>query len=165
MSRSRSQVHSSRESTVSQRSRSTPSHIKDDVRVPFQVIPFNVAPAVKSDLRRLAYERFVYDFTSLESPHLPVEEPSDALWAFIPPLYEQASPDSCLSTIIHAVAYMNFAHRCNSPKAEALAEEYLGKGLRMISKMIADKKRAASNDTLCSAFLLGVFEVVQLSLR
>jgi hypothetical protein len=111
------------------------------------------------DLRRLAYERFLYDFVILESPNHPSNEPSDALWSFIPVLYQRAADDSCVATVINAVAYANFAHRCNAPHAEALGEESLGKGMVLLSKMIADKKQAVSDEALCSVYLMGVYEV------
>ena len=107
----------------------------------------------------MAYERFLYDFVTPEPPNKPLDEPSDAMWNFIPVLYQRAAEGSCVSTVIHAVAYANFAHRCNAPQAEALGEEYLGRGMALLSKMIADKKLAATDEALCSVYLMGVYEV------
>lgn len=107
----------------------------------------------------MAYERFLYDFVILEPPSTLSNEPSDAMWSFIPVLYQRAAEDSCVSTVIHAVAYVNFAHRCNAPQAEALGEECLGRGMTLLSKMIADKKQAATDEALCSVYLMGVYEV------
>lgn len=107
----------------------------------------------------MAYERFLYDFVVFESPKHPSNEPSDALWSFIPVLYEKAAEDSCVATVINAVAYCNFAHRCNAPQAEALAEECLGRGVVLLSKMIADKKQAVTDEAMCSVYLMGVYEV------
>lgn len=64
-----------------------------------------------------------------------------------------------MATVVHAVSYINFANRCNAPHAETLAEECLGKGILLLSKMIGDKKLAASNEALCSVYLMGVYEV------
>lgn len=119
----------------------------------------SIAPEFKPDLRRLAYERFLYDFIIPESPNHPLDEPSDSLWSFIPILYSRAAEDSCVATIVNAVAYMNFANRCNAPQAAALGEECLGKGMVMLSKMLADKKQAVSDEALCSVYLMGVYEV------
>jgi hypothetical protein len=107
----------------------------------------------------LAYERFLYDFVIQEAPNHPVNEPSDALWSFIPVLYERAAEDSCVATVVNAVAYVNFANRCNAPQAEAMGEEALGRAMVMLSKMIADKKQAVSDEALCSVYLMGVYEV------
>ncbi|KAJ8106175.1 hypothetical protein OPT61_g9714 [Boeremia exigua] len=119
----------------------------------------SIAPALKPDLRRLAYERFLYDFVIMESPNHPPDEPSDSLWSFIPTLYNRAAEDSCVVTVVNAVAYVNFATRCNAPHAEALGEECLGRGMLLLSKMIADKKQAMSDEALCSVYLMGVFEL------
>lgn len=74
-------------------------------------------------------------------------------------LYNRAAEDSCVATVVNAVAYVNFANRCNAPQAEALGEEALGKGMLLLSKMISDKKQAMSDEALCSVYLMGVFEV------
>jgi hypothetical protein len=60
---------------------------------------------------------------------------------------------------VNAVAYINFANRCNSPQAATLAEESFGQGIRMLSSMITNSEKAASNDALCSVHLMGVYEV------
>ncbi len=125
----------------------------------FGLDDLSIAPELKSDLRRLAYERFLYDFVILESPNQTPDEPSDSLWSFIPVLYNRAAPDSCVATVVNAVAYVNFANRCNAPPAEALGEECLGRGMLLLSKMIADKKQATSDEALCSVYLMGVYEV------
>ena len=111
------------------------------------------------DIRRLAYERFVYDFVALESTYCPVGEPSDALWGFLPELYRRSGDKSCVVAIIDAVAYTNFAHRCNAPQAETLAEQSLGTGMALLAKMIANEQRAASNEALGAVYFLGFYEV------
>lgn len=74
-------------------------------------------------------------------------------------LYDRAAEDSCVATVVNAVAYVNFANRCNAPQAEAMGEEALGRGMVLLSKMIADKRQAMSDDALCSVYLMGVYEV------
>jgi hypothetical protein len=111
------------------------------------------------DIRRLAYERFVYDFVALESPNCPVDEPSDALWGFLPELYRKSGDNSCVVAIIDAVAYTNFAHRCNAPQAETLAEQSLGTGMTLLAKTIANEQHAASNEALAAVYFLGFYEV------
>ncbi|KAH6639835.1 hypothetical protein C7974DRAFT_410787 [Boeremia exigua] len=118
----------------------------------------SLVPELAPDLRRAAYERFLYDFVILEAPNRPPDEPSDSLWSFIPVLYERAAADSCVATIVDAVAYVNFANRCDAPHAEALGEECLGKATVLLSKMIADKRLARTDEALCSVYLMGVYE-------
>jgi hypothetical protein len=119
----------------------------------------SITPAVRSNLCHLAYERFVYDFVTPGNPNRPPEEPSDALWTFVPLLYQHTAPDSCLAAIVQAVSYVNYSNRYGSPQAALLAEESFGKGLHLLSRAIRDKAQAASNDVLCSVLLLGIFEV------
>lgn len=107
----------------------------------------------------MAFERFVYDFVTPNHPDHPPDEPSEGLWTFIPVLYEAAPPDSCFATVVNAVACVNYANRCNAPYAMAVAEEFMVKGITMLSKVLADKKLAASDEALCSVYLMGVYEV------
>lgn len=118
-----------------------------------------ITPELKLDLRHLAFERFLYDFVLDDNPDRQPHEPSDALWTFIPELYHSVPEDSCLAKVIDAVAYVNFASRCNAPQAEALGEDCMGKGIALLSKMIADKKLAASNEALCAVYMMGAYEV------
>jgi hypothetical protein len=124
----------------------------------------SITSAVRLNLCHLAYERFVYDFVTPGTPTRPPEEPSDALWTFVPLLYQHSASGSCLATIVQAVSYLNYSNRCVSPQAALLAEESFGKGLNLLSQAIRDKEQASSNDVLCSALLLGVFEVWPYSL-
>jgi hypothetical protein len=113
----------------------------------------------RQDILHLAYDRFVYDFVASEDPNRPPDEPSDALFSFVPLLYQHAEPGSCLTTIVNAVAYINYANRCNSAHAAILAEESFGEGIRLLAGVLTDTEKAASNDTLCSVHLMGIFEV------
>jgi hypothetical protein len=118
-----------------------------------------ITPVVNPDFRRRAFERFVYDFVLPDSPTRPKDEPSDALWTFIPVLYQGASDDSLIAMAVDAVAYVNFSNRCNDPHAATLGEECVAKAIPMLTKVIADKKQSATNEALCSVYLMGVYEV------
>lgn len=118
----------------------------------------HITPCVEPDLRQLAFDRFMYDFVSPDDPNRPPEEPADALWSFMPIIYENAAEGSCYRTVLDAVAYVNYANRCAAPQAMVLAEECMAKGINLISKMVTDKKMAATDETLCSVYILGVYE-------
>lgn len=120
---------------------------------------FSIAPGTTPNLRRLAYERFIYDFVVFETPNKLPEDPSDAIWDFIPHLYQTSKEGTCLTTVVDAIAYANFSNRCNAPQALHLAEECLGKGIKLLQGMIADKEQATSDEALCSVYLMGVYEV------
>ncbi|KAF1849787.1 uncharacterized protein K460DRAFT_300146 [Cucurbitaria berberidis CBS 394.84] len=178
--RKRSKSHQRRDISEGSTSNNTPPSDKSSPYEPLNEPPYHVsdvntsivhfdeltiAPRVKPDILRLAYDRFIYDFVLPKSPNRPPDQPSDALFSFIPILYENAAEDSCLATVVNAVAYVNFANRCNAPQAEALAEECLGKGITMLSKVIADKILAGTNDTLCSVYLMGIYENLTIQQR
>lgn len=119
----------------------------------------HIVPSIAPDMGRLAYERFVYDFVTPEHPNKSPDEPSESVWTFIPVLYRNTSPDSCLAMIVNAVSYVNFANRCNAPQMALLAEEYIGKGIKMLSRTIGNSQQAASDDALCSAYLMQIYDV------
>lgn len=147
--------HSSTTSHDSPRSETT-SHSSN------AVIDFNnltLGPEVQPDLLQQAYERFIYDFVVFETPGRPTGEPSDALWDFIPSLYQTSQEGSCLKTVVNALSCANFHSRCNAPFAQVLAEEWMGKGIKQLQKQIADKRLASSDDTLAAVYLMGVYEV------
>lgn len=125
----------------------------------FNFNELSISPTIQPDLRRLAYERFLYDFVHFETPSRAPEEPSDAVWDFIPHLYQGAAEGSCLATVVDAVSYSNFAARCNAPQAQILADEYIGKGIRLLQKSIANEREAPLDETLCAVYLMGVYEV------
>ncbi|KAF2849023.1 hypothetical protein T440DRAFT_469769 [Plenodomus tracheiphilus IPT5] len=134
-------------------------HNASDVVAPIpDLADMHITSDVEPDLRQLAYERFVYDFVSPDDPNRPPEQPTDSLWAFMPVIYQNAAQGSCYRTVLDAVAYVNYANRCADPEAMALAEESMAKGINLISKSIADKKLAATDETLCAVYLLGVYE-------
>lgn len=118
-----------------------------------------ITPEPNLDLRHLAFERLLYDFVSGDNPDRPTNGPSDALWSFLPILYKKAPEKSCLATIVDAVAYANFANRCHATQAESLAEEHMAKGIALLAHVVADKTLAASDEALCSVYMMGVFEV------
>lgn len=118
-----------------------------------------IAPSIVPDLRRIAYERFLYDFVAPETPNRPPDEASDGLYTFVPILYENAHPNSCIATVIEAVAYVNFSNRFKSSQAALLGEEAFGKGVTALSSMITNPKLAPTDEALGSAYLMSVFEV------
>jgi hypothetical protein len=134
----------------------------NDIAPIIDLSQMTITPVINPDFRRQAFERFVYDFVLPDSPNRLKDEPSDALWTYIPVLYQGAPEDSLVVTVVDAVSYVNFANRCNAPHAGALGEECLGKGIAMLTKIIADKKQSATNETLCSVYLMGVYEVCEL---
>lgn len=90
---------------------------------------------------------------------MPPNTQSDALFTFIPELYNNAPESSCIAKVVDAVSYVNLANRCGATEAEALAEECISQGIALLSRMIADKKMAASNEALCAVYMMGVYEV------
>jgi hypothetical protein len=119
----------------------------------------SMSSRIGPDLHRLAYERFVYDYVVFETPHKPPGALSDGIYDFIPTLYQRAPDGSCLVMAVDAVAYVNFASRCNAPQAQALGEESLGKAIKLLQTAIADKQQAPTDEILCSVYLMGIYGV------
>ncbi|PSN58729.1 hypothetical protein BS50DRAFT_509890, partial [Corynespora cassiicola Philippines] len=115
------------------------------------------------DIGQLSYQRFIYDFVVFESPHLPPGAISDAIWEFIPTMYQRSAPGSCLTAVVEAVAYVNFANRYKAPQALILAEERLQKSIQLLRRRISTKRKASTDHTLCAVFLMGLYENLTLS--
>lgn len=113
---------------------------------------------VWSDIRRRAFERFLYDFVTIETGD-DSEESSAALFDFVPVMYKQAGEGSCFATIVDAVCYTNYSARCRSSEARLMADECLGKGIGLLQKMLQDSEQARTDEALGSVYLLGLFEV------
>ncbi|CAN9301107.1 unnamed protein product [Alternaria alternata] len=64
-----------------------------------------ITPVANPDFRRRAFERFVYDFVLPDQPNRPADQPDEALWTFIPLLYQGAPEDSLIATAVDAVSY------------------------------------------------------------
>lgn len=118
-----------------------------------------ISPAIQPTLCDAAYARFLYDFVTHGSSKKVPGEPSDGIFTFVPALYERAAPNSLLVAITQAVSYSNFANRCNSSEAAARGEELFGRSITMLSKAVSDKQKAASDEVLCSTYMMGVYEV------
>ncbi|ORY05571.1 hypothetical protein BCR34DRAFT_519492 [Clohesyomyces aquaticus] len=134
--------------------------------------------SIPPDLHRLAYERFLYDWVALDTPRKdPSEtsdgifdwvtqntpsadpsEPSDGIFDWIPPLYQRSARGSCFASVVDALAYLNFSCRCNFPQAQGLAEESIGKSIKLLQAAIADPIEAKTDSTLGAVYLMGVYE-------
>lgn len=113
---------------------------------------------IKTDLYRLAYNRFLFDFVLPNNP-ADHDGPRDGFLGFLPSFYEQSSPDSCLFAAVSAVSFANFDGRFKSPEARLLGSEYCGKALKLIQHAIQDYSQAKSDETLFAVYLLGIYEV------
>ena len=119
-----------------------------------------INPAVKEDdLAHKAYERFIYDFVIYEDANVAAGEPENGFWDWVPPLFERAAEGSCLKITVRAVAYANFSARCNAPAVQGLADELMGKALKLLQGQLADKSLAVKDDTLAAVYLMGAYEV------
>jgi hypothetical protein len=111
------------------------------------------------DLRRLAYERYVYDFVVPESPNKSSGAYSDAMYEYIPMLYQKAPEGSCLVMAVDACAYANLVNRRDIPEAQALGADCVGKAIKLLQSAIADPERAPTDGTVCAVYMLGIYGV------
>ncbi|KAH7125100.1 hypothetical protein B0J11DRAFT_549974 [Dendryphion nanum] len=115
---------------------------------------------IQPDLRRQAYERFLYDFVAEQAAENDPGGSPNALWDFIPVLYDRSQEGSCFATVIDALSYFNFAARCNAPHAQVLAEEAHGRSLQLIHSSILDKNLAPTDEALGSVLMMSVYETL-----
>lgn len=112
---------------------------------------------IKPDLHQLAYNRFLFDFV-LPNDSVNRDGPNNGFLTFLPSLYEQSSPGSCLYAAMFAVSFANFDGRFKSPEARLLSSEYCGRALKSIQLAIQDQSQAKSDKTLLAVYLLGIYE-------
>lgn len=114
---------------------------------------------VTPDVRKVAYERWVYDFVLSETPATDPRDGSSALLDFVPEIYENAAENSCVKSSVRAVAFANYCWRYKNPEAQHWARKHAGKTLAILQQSIADGRKAASDETLLTVYLMGMYEV------
>lgn len=156
----RKRATKSQPGTGSEKSQESPSHDHlSEAAIILNLDGLSLAQEVEADLLSRAYQRWLYDFVIEETPGKAPDEPSDSLMDFVPHMYENASEKSSLKCVIRALALLNFSSRCNHSEAQILAAEYAGSALRSLGIAIADVTRAASDETLLTVYLMGMYEV------
>lgn len=106
-------------------------------------------PHLGLSLYELAYRRFCFDFIS----------PFPVGLRKLPQLLYKAFPDSCLCTIVAAVAYVNYDGRCNSPEARQEGRKSYGIALKKFADSMSDNKVVQSDESLMVVFLMSLYEV------
>ncbi|KAF2018116.1 hypothetical protein BU24DRAFT_165037 [Aaosphaeria arxii CBS 175.79] len=125
---------------------------------PLQFNDLITGVSMEPGVRRMAYERFLYDFITSRPDQIDDEGPPNALFDFIPMLFEATTEGSCFSTIVDALSYANFGVRCNYPEGQALAEQNWVKALRLLQTDLKDEKLASSDETLAAIYLMGIYD-------
>ena len=81
------------------------------------------------------------------------------LMSFVPGLYSQSSPDSCLHLAISAAADANAVRKLTDTRAMYQARAKYLAALNAAQRAIQDPVDALRDSTLCCLFMLTIFEV------
>jgi hypothetical protein len=158
------------------RKRSTKSHVADqrepsessrdlpptdtpDPSVLLNLTGLSLNQEIAPDILSQAYQRWLYDFVIEEIPGRTPDQPSHAMMDFVPRMFESAAEESTLKNGLRAASLLNFSSRCKFPQAEIWAKQYAGKTLKSLQTAVADGKKAASDDTLLTVYIMGMYEV------
>lgn len=104
-----------------------------------------------------AVNRFFFDYT------LPEGRPGHQLsgiFDYIPPLFNDAPPNSSLKEAIYAVSLANFDRRtrCSITGIRTDVERHYGNTLRLVAEEANDPRLAQTDSLLLAVQMLGVFE-------
>lgn len=108
-------------------------------------IPASLGPT----LAEAAYNRLYYDFV------LPWPATLNRLRQHM----RETAPNSCLVSVVAAVAYANFHGRCYSPEAKRLSGAHYGQALQRLAATMADPVAMQRDEILMVIWLLGMYEV------
>lgn len=71
----------------------------------------------------------------------------------------EAAPDSCLVSVVAAVAYANFHGRCNSLEAKRASGVHYGQALQRLATTMTSAVEMQRDEILMVIWLLGMYEV------
>lgn len=77
----------------------------------------------------------------------------------LPTLYKESPEHGLLSKSIKALAYANYAQRCNHAESHKQAAEIYGTCLRLLRESLLSTVNVSKRDVLASTVLLGIYEV------
>jgi hypothetical protein len=80
---------------------------------------------------------------------------------FLPLFYQQAQPHSCLKYCITPTAYASLANQSKSMAIGLKAWEFYETAISPVNAALADLVESLKNETLCTLFILGMFETIR----
>jgi hypothetical protein len=120
-----------------------------DIKPSVNTIEISIPKALGPPLSELAYNRLYYDF---------VNPWPGTLGRLRHQLWETA-PNSCLVSVVAAVAYANFHGRCNSQEAKKASSVHYGLALQRLATIMTDAREMQRDEVLMVIWLLGMYEV------
>ncbi|KAJ5168556.1 uncharacterized protein N7482_004150 [Penicillium canariense] len=106
-------------------------------------------------LYEAAYNRLCYDFVI----------PWPGSLKRLPKLMSTTAPNSCLVSVVAAVAYANFHGRCKSHEAKAASGIHYGRALQKLATTLSDPADMQRDEILMVIFLLGMYEMLTSAAR
>ncbi|KAJ5221008.1 uncharacterized protein N7469_009895 [Penicillium citrinum] len=108
----------------------------------------------KSPAQR-AYNRFCYDFITVYP----------GVIGRLPALLEDTADDSCLFTVVRALAYANYHGRYGSDEAYEASRLHYGQALQQLVMVMTVPDEMQRDDSLMVIFLFGLYEMFTSSIR
>jgi hypothetical protein len=100
-------------------------------------------------LSELAYNRLYFDFVI----------PWPGTLSRLRQQLRETTPDSCLVSVVAAVAYANFHGRCNSSGAKSASRVHYGQALQRLATTMTSAVEMQRDEILMVIWLLGMYEV------
>ncbi|KAF3388346.1 hypothetical protein F1880_003871 [Penicillium rolfsii] len=122
------------------------AEIKPAVHLTDMTIPRTLSP----HLSEAAYNRLYYDFVI----------PWPGTLGRLRQQLHEASPDSCLVSVVAAVAYANFHGRCYSPEAKRASGVHYGLALQRLATTMTDAVEMQRDEILMVIWLLAMYEML-----
>ena len=116
--------------------------------------PSPTLQTLSSPWDELAIPLFINLFASSSS-----SSHGQSILSFLPNLIRQSSPDSALLLAVHAAADANASGKLTDHKAIYQARRKHLLALDAVQRALQDPQSASQDDTLCSLFILTLFEV------
>jgi hypothetical protein len=104
-------------------------------------------------------QRLWYDWVVPDDPNPNVYLPGSQFLHFLPGMMNRFGSDSSLHAALWALAYANFAQRCNAPECMPLAIANCTSAINSIRLAMNDPNKASNDDVLVSIQLLSFYEV------
>ena len=125
----------------------------------FQYTNQSVQAPLRPSLHELALLRFYYDFINPSDKYFVQKGTLEPL----PGVYASSSSESCLHSAVSACAYANFGGRFKSEETRKVGAQYYGKALKSLATATANMTSAMSTESLVSAYLCSLYEVLFLT--
>ncbi|OOQ90248.1 hypothetical protein PEBR_05698 [Penicillium brasilianum] len=121
-----------------------------DIEPSVNTIEISIPKALGPPLSELAYNRLYFDFVN----------PWPGTLGRLRHQLRETAPNSCLVSVVAAVAYANFYGRCNSQEAKKASSVHYGLALQRLATTMTDAKEMQRDEVLMVIWLMGMYEML-----